>query len=111
MLLSQPNPGAWHLTVLAVGVFLAAAVTVSLRPVGDVERGKALHDSLCISCHAERVGGDGSKIYQRRHRLIHDVRALRDHIAMCAGQTGAGWLAGDKDDVTAYLVRQHYYFH
>ena len=110
MLLSQRNPGTWHVTILAVGVFVTAVLTVSAQPAGDAEKGKVLHDSQCTSCHVERVGGDGSEIYQRRNRLIHDVRALQLRVAMCASQTSAGWLAGDKEDVTAYLVQQHYQF-
>lgn len=76
----------------------------------DLEKGKRLHDEKCVSCHVKRYGGDGSKVYLRPDRIIHDRVALGQRVATCSAQTGAGWFPEDEEDVAAYLARKYYKF-
>ncbi|HEX8963076.1 MAG TPA: cytochrome c [Rhodocyclaceae bacterium] len=90
-------------------LFLLAAATTAAA-AGDPKAGKALHDKQCVSCHARQFGGDGSGIYTRSPRLIHDKTALAQRVAMCAALTGAKWFPEDEENVVAYLNQQFYKF-
>lgn len=93
---------------------IAAILLLGLLPVSaqaaDWARGKALHDKQCVSCHVDRYGGDGSAMYLRPDRLIHDRVALRQRVAACNAMTNAKWFPDEEEDVTAYLVRRYYKF-
>lgn len=90
-----------------------ALLLAAARPAGaaiDLDKGKRLHDKQCTSCHVKRFGGDGSRIYLRPDRLIHDRTALGQRVAACNAQTDAGWFPEDEENVAAYLARQYYKF-
>lgn len=89
---------------------MLATLSVSALANADPVKGKQLHDQKCISCHAERFGGDGSKIYLRTDRLIHNRAALDQRVAMCSTQTNAGWLPDEEANVTEYLATRYYKF-
>ncbi len=91
----------------AAGLTVAAAASLA---AADPAAGKVLHDRQCVACHATRFGGDGAQIYLRPNRLIHDRKALRQRVAMCASQTDAGWFPEDEENVTAYLAERYYKF-
>lgn len=76
----------------------------------DPARGQHLHDKHCIACHAKQYGGDGSAIYLRTDRLIHDRQALEKRVATCNKMTGAGLSANDEQDIGAYLQQRFYHF-
>ncbi len=76
----------------------------------DIEQGKRLHDKQCVSCHIKRYGGDGSKIYTRPDRIIHDRAALGQRVAACNSMTNAGLFPEDEENIAAYLARQYYKF-
>jgi mono/diheme cytochrome c family protein len=76
----------------------------------DAAKGKQLHDQKCISCHVERYGGDGSRIYLRTDRLIHDRVALDQRVALCNTQTNAGLFPDDEANVAEYLAKRYYKF-
>jgi cytochrome c2 len=76
----------------------------------DPDKGQRLHDKQCISCHAKQYGGDGSAIYLRTDRLIHDRQALERRVATCNKMTGAGLSANDEKDISAYLQQRFYHF-
>ncbi|MDD5248625.1 MAG: cytochrome c [Rhodocyclaceae bacterium] len=86
------------------------AVATSASAAGDPKAGKLLHDERCVSCHVEKFGGDGSKIYTRSPRLINNKTALAQRVAMCAAMTGAKWFPEEEADVVAYLNQQFYKF-
>jgi hypothetical protein len=108
-------PDDWLVAILAVGIFTLTAlltqVAHSALPAGDPEKGKVLHDGKCMSCHIERFGGDGSAIYLRSNRLINNINALGQRVAMCDSQINAGWFPEDEENVTAYLAKRYYQFH
>jgi mono/diheme cytochrome c family protein len=91
-------------------LLLLATLSMSALATVDPAKGKQLHDQKCISCHAERFGGDGSKIYLRSDRLIHNRAALDQRVAMCSAQTNAGWLPDEEANVAEYLAKRYYKF-
>jgi mono/diheme cytochrome c family protein len=76
----------------------------------DVDKGKRLHDKQCVSCHVKRYGGDGSKMYLRQDRIIHDRTALGQRVAACNSMTNAGMFPEDEENVAAYLAQRYYKF-
>ncbi len=94
---------------LVVPLLTLSLLSPALAAV-DIEKGKRLHDKLCVSCHVERFGGDGSKIYLRSDRIIHDRAALDQRVATCNAMTNAGLLPEDEQNIAAYLAQRYYKF-
>jgi mono/diheme cytochrome c family protein len=90
-------------------VLLLAPLTMALAAV-DVDTGKRLHDKQCVSCHVERYGGDGSQMYLRKDRIIHDRAALGQRVATCNAMTNAGLFPEDEENIAAYLAQRYYKF-
>ena len=69
----------------------------------DAERGKALYDTHCTSCHYERI-------HQRdpSRSLIRTLAQLRLEVAQRAALTGQRFTTDDLDDIAEYLNRTHY---
>ena len=93
---------------ILIPALLAASAAAVAAP--DPKTGKALHDKQCVSCHVQRFGGDGSKIYTRSPRMINDKVALGQRVSFCANQIGAKWFPEDEENVAAYLNQQFYKF-
>lgn len=89
---------------------LLALFWAATAMAADLPRGQRLHDKQCVSCHAERYGGDGSGIYLRPDRLIHDRPGLEQRVAVCNKMTRAGLSAADEKNVSAYLDLRFYKF-
>lgn len=89
---------------------LMLSLPVAAVAAGDPKAGKALHDKQCVACHVKLYGNDGSEIYSRSNRIIKNLTALRQRVAMCASQTNAKWFPEDEDNVTAYLNQRFYQF-
>ena len=69
----------------------------------DAERGKALYDTHCTSCHYERIHKrDPSR------SLIRTLAQLRLEVAQRAALTGQRFTTDDLDDIAEYLNRTHY---
>lgn len=90
--------------------FLLLACCASAVLAADPARGQRLHEQKCVACHAKQYGGDGSAIYLRTDRLIHDRPALEKRVATCNKMTGAGLSANDEKDISAYLQQRFYHF-
>jgi mono/diheme cytochrome c family protein len=86
------------------------ALAASANAAVDAKIGKTLHDQRCVTCHVQRFGGDGNKVYTRSPRLINSRTALGQRVAMCATQTDAKWFPEDEENVAAYLNAQFYKF-
>jgi hypothetical protein len=84
--------------------------TASASAAGDPKVGKPLHDEQCVACHVQRFGGDGNKVYTRSPRLINNLTALGQRVAVCASQINAKWFPEDEENVAAYLNAQFYKF-
>lgn len=94
---------------LAVLALLLAPLPAALA-APDIEKGKRLHDQQCTRCHIERYGGDGSQMYLRKDRIIHDRAALGQRVAMCNTMINAGLFPEDEENVAAYLAQRYYKF-
>ena len=69
----------------------------------DAQRGKALYEVHCLSCHYERIHKrDPSR------SLIRSLAQLRVEVAQRAAQTAQRFTLEDLDDIAAYLNRSHY---
>ena len=80
-------------------------------PKGDPKLGEQLATKQnCESCHAQKMGGDGSAIYTRKDRIINDPRALLQRVATCSTNTNAGWFPEDELNVAAHLNQKFYHF-
>ena len=95
---------------LLIAFVLSSVVPPSAMAAADVDEGKRLHDKQCVSCHIERYGGDGSQMYLRRDRIIHDRVALGQRVAACNAMTNAGWFPEDEENVAAWLAQRYYKF-
>lgn len=93
---------------LIVLMLIAAAVPAAAEV--DIDKGKRLHDKQCTSCHIERYGGDGSRIYLRPDRLIRNRAALGQRVATCNSMINAGLFPEDEENIAAYLAQRYYKF-
>ncbi|MHB0975056.1 MAG: cytochrome c [Thiobacillus sp.] len=98
------------LTALICGTLLTGGAYAMPFAKGDPKIGKTLHDKACITCHANMVGGDGTKIYTRADRKVKNAQQLAARISGCNANTGAGWFPEDEAHVGAYLNQQFYKF-
>lgn len=95
--------------LLLAGLFPLAALADDPWGQADPQAGKALHDKACISCHASQYGGDGSKIYTRSGRIVHNKRELLQRVATCNAMTRSGWFPED-EAAAAWLNQRYYHF-
>jgi len=89
---------------------LFALLPLAATATGNPKLGKALHDKQCVACHAQKFGGDGSKMYTRADHKIGNLLSLQQRVAMCSAQTNAGWFPEDEENVAAWLNQQYYKF-
>ena len=77
----------------------------------DRKVGMTLHqEKACMSCHAQRLGGDGSAMYTRLDRKVRTPEKLLAQIAFCNTQLSAAMFPEDERDVAAFLNHDYYYF-
>jgi mono/diheme cytochrome c family protein len=84
---------------------VAAALVAVASAAGaqDLERGRALYETHCVQCHAERL-------HERGASIVHDMDGLRAQVERWARQTGQRFSAMDVEDVAQYLNATHYRF-
>lgn len=85
-------------------------VSALAEPVGNPKIGQQLVEKSCIRCHAAMYGGNGSGIYTRRDRMVHNLRQLEARVALCNANTNTGWLPDEERDVVAFLNQHYYHF-
>lgn len=88
----------------------AAGASAQPFAEADAKAGKALVDKHCIACHADRFGGDGSKIYTRERRLVNSSKGLVAQIRNCNTMLGMKWFEDEELNVAAYLNQSYYHF-
>jgi mono/diheme cytochrome c family protein len=88
--------------VLAVACALLA-LGASQGRAQDAERGRALYETHCLSCHYERIHNRDPA-----RSLVRTMSDLRAEVARWAGQTGRPFTLQDLDDIAEYLNRTHY---
>jgi mono/diheme cytochrome c family protein len=78
------------------------AFVAALRAV-EFDRGEALYENHCSSCHDPQVhGGDAHHV-----TTLADLRA---RVAAWSIHSGLNWSEEDVNDVTAFLNRRYYRF-
>ena len=85
-------------TALIVVLLLTGPVAAA-----DLVKGKALHDSVCKTCHQ-------SDYYTRKNRIIHSSAELSKQVTRCQEGAGEHWSAAQIEDVAAYLNATYYKF-
>ena len=68
---------------------------------GDLERGKALHDTFCVGCH-------GASVYTRQDRVANTYGEILQQVARWQGNTQWRWSQQDIESVADYLAVQFY---
>jgi len=68
---------------------------------------KLIKEHACSSCHARKVGGDGSAIYRPAGR-INTPGALRGMVDLCSTELNLGLFPEEVTAVAAVLQRDHY---
>jgi hypothetical protein len=76
----------------------------------DFNIGKNMVEKQCIACHAERFGGDGSKIYTREYRIVNSSRGLLAQIRHCNTMLDLKWFEDEELHVAKYLNKTYYKF-
>lgn len=76
----------------------------------DPKQGEALHAQSCVACHARLQGGDGSAMYTREERLVHNRRELLQRVATCNAMVKTGWFPEEEAAVAAWLNQRYYRF-
>ncbi|MEI8267377.1 MAG: hypothetical protein WCI59_16735 [Betaproteobacteria bacterium] len=74
-------------------------------PLGE----KLMKEHACSTCHARKVGGDGSAIYRPAGR-INTPGALRGMVDLCSTELNLGLFPEEVTAVAAVLQRDHYRF-
>jgi mono/diheme cytochrome c family protein len=85
----------------ALAVLLALAALPATAQ--DAERGRALYETHCLSCHYERIHRRAPE-----RSLVRSETALRVEVARRATLTGRAFTAQELDDIAEYLNRSHY---
>lgn len=83
-------------------VLVASLAAPSWNAIGaDVERGRILHDTYCISCH-------GTQVYKRDSKVATNCDEIRTQVVRWQSNVSLRWSEGDVDAVTTYLARTFY---
>src|SRR5690606_8726658 len=95
---------------LTLSLLLAFAGSAQAEPfsAGDVAIGKKMVQENCISCHAQKYGGDGSAIYTRKDRKVGSSSALLAQIRNCNTMLGRSWVEDAELHVARYLNQTYY---
>ena len=80
---------------------LAGLPLAALAQSLELERGRALYEARCDSCHEKSV-------HQRDARLAKDFAQVRAAVARWDRETGALWRSDEVDAVARYLNDRYY---
>ena len=85
-------------SLFALALLLAAPALAQ-----DAERGKALYENHCLSCHYERI-------HKRdpARSLVRTYTGLQAEVARRAELTAQRFAIADLEDIAEYLNRTHY---
>lgn len=86
---------------LALAGFCAALLTLPLAAQEEFDRGQALYEHHCRSCHE-------SWAHTREGREVRTLAELRRRTEAWSVHSHLGWSDEEIDDVTAYLNRTFY---
>jgi hypothetical protein len=90
----------WSLSgVVILATWLAAGSWNALG--ADVERGRLLYETYCVSCHDTRV-------HKRDGKIATNYDEVRAQVMRWQSNVFLRWSTGDIDAVTTYLARTFY---
>ena len=84
-------------SLLAATLFLASPPA----PAQETQRGRALYDAQCATCHTERL-------HEREKSKIRSIADLRDEVIRWSRETRQRFTAEDIEDVVRFLDQTHY---
>lgn len=100
--------GFWAATGL---LWLSQAAFADTAAEAAVENGRKLvAEAKCESCHAAKLGGDGSAIYSRKDRRVTAKSKLLPQVARCNSELSLGLFPDDEAAIAAYLNARYYQF-
>ena len=85
-----------------VSLLLAASAHAAPLP-GDADKGKALHDAQCMSCH-------DTSVYTRSDHHIRTLAALTEQVNGCTHRTSIKLDPAQVNDLVKYLNETFYKF-
>jgi mono/diheme cytochrome c family protein len=88
--------------ILVASLCLACALPLPTT-AADADRGRALYETRCDSCHAQSVHG-------RAKREASGFESLRGWVRRWSANLGLKWTDEEVDDVTVYLNGRFYRF-
>ena len=98
--------GLWFCLLISFG----ASAQSDFFKGADLQQGEQLMaEHKCEACHARRVGGDGTDIYNPQGR-INNNSLLRGMVEYCNTQLNLGMFPEEVNSVAAVLHRKHYKF-
>lgn len=96
---------------LAILLMLCGTAQAAPFDKGDAHLGQQLFEkNKCNRCHIGKVGGDGSAIFTRPNRIVHNPVQLVDRMHVCSGAVGITLSAQDDQNLGAYLNQNYYKF-
>ena len=84
-------------------VSLLLLTTASGLQASDPDKGKALVNENCVSCH-------GNEVYTRSDRKVKTPDGLRKQVQRCELALGLSWFDDQIDNASAYLNSSFYKF-
>jgi cytochrome c peroxidase len=90
-------------TRILLFLVLTASAATPLSVAAEQEKGSALYQQHCVSCH-------GSEIYTREDRKVNSLPGLQRQVQRCETALGLRWFDEDIGDVAAYLNESFYHF-
>lgn len=91
-------------------LMLCTAATASANPFpgGSAQDGQKLFEkNKCSRCHAAMLGGDGSAMFTRANRKVHNASELFEQTRACGSNVGANLTPQDEQHLGAYLNRYY----
>jgi hypothetical protein len=98
------------LLILGLSCAFVAQAQPEIFKGADLALGaKLIAENKCVSCHAQKVGGDGNAIYRPQGR-INTPGFLRGMVEQCNTELNLGFFPEEVNSVAAVLNRDHYKF-
>jgi cytochrome c553 len=97
--------------LLLILTFISATAIAAPFEKGDAQAGKKFfEENRCNRCHVAKMGGDGSAIFTRPNRIVHNPKELIARLLVCSGAAEVTLTEQDKQNLGAYLNQTYYKF-
>jgi hypothetical protein len=96
------------LTLAALGLGLSCAAETAKDPHAGAK--KLIAESKCETCHAKKVGGDGTGMYTREGRIVKTKTRVAAQVSLCNSELNLGLFPEDETAIAAYLNEVYYKF-